>query len=323
MFIVTGANGFIGSALIWEFNLAGYTDILGVDPATLEERPEPLRNLRYSELIDHNELLDQLYQMDIPQAIFHMGACSSTTETRWDYLKKNNLEYSQKLFAYCAEMNIPFIYASSAAVYGDGCLGFDDRSSNTQFTPLNLYGKSKLDFDIWATRQVNTPNIWYGLRFFNVYGPNESHKNEQASVIFKAFQQISRDKKLQLFKSHNSDYKDGHQMRDFVYVKDVTHWILELYESSGCETGIYNMGSGQARTWLDLAQSTFHNMDLEPNIDWIETPEVIRKHYQYFTEANMTRWHSQGLSASQWSLEEGINDYIKNYLQTDQFYLRS
>ena len=322
MFIVTGANGFIGSALIWEFNRAGYTDIVGVDSTTLEDRSELLRDLKYSQFISHDEFLNQLHWIKRPQAVFHMGACSSTTETRWDYLKKNNLEYSQKLFSYCTGKDIPFIYASSAAVYGDGQLGFDDKSPNTQFTPLNFYGKSKLDFDIW-TQQMSPPSRWYGLRFFNVYGPNEYHKGEQTSVVFKAFNQISKDKRLKLFKSHNQEYRDGYQMRDFVYVKEITRWMLELYENSDCESGIYNVGSGQARTWLDLAQSVFYNMNQEPDIDWIETPTSIRQHYQYFTEANMTKWNSQELSSPQWSLEEGINDYIKNYLQTDQPYLRS
>ena len=323
MFIVTGANGFIGSVLIWELNQAGYTDIVGVDRIHSKDRTEPLRDLKYSQLINHDQWLNQLPHIQKPKAIFHIGACSSTTETRWDYLKKNNLEYSQKLFSYCAEKNIPFIYASSAAVYGNGKLGFDDKVPHTQFTPLNLYGKSKLDFDVWATKQTKVPHRWYGLRFFNVYGPNESHKGEQASVVFKAFQQISRDKKIRLFKSHDPNYKDGYQKRDFVYVKDITRWILELYKNSHCESGIYNMGSGQARPWLDLARSIFQNMNLELHIDWTDTPESIRRHYQYFTQANMTKWRQQRLSSSRWSLEEGINDYIKNYLQTDSPNLRS
>lgn len=317
MFIVTGANGFIGSALIWELNRFGYTDIVGVDSVFPEDRPGLLRDLRYSNFVSHNEL--QLHRIEKVQAVFHMGACSSTTEMRWDYLRENNIKYSQKLFSHCSENKIPFIYASSAAVYGDGKAGFDDRSPHNAFVPLNLYGKSKLDFDIWATRQVNSPPVWYGLRFFNVYGPNEYHKGDQASVVFKAFQQISENQRLRLFKSHNKNYQDGHQMRDFVYVKDIVCWVRELYENPGCESGIYNMGFGQARTWLDLARSVFFNMDLELHIDWIETPESIRPHYQYFTEANMTKWGS--LSSPRWSLEEGVKDYIKNYLQTDRPYL--
>jgi ADP-L-glycero-D-manno-heptose 6-epimerase len=211
-------------------------------------------------------------------------------------------------------MKIPMVNASSAACYGDGQKGFDDAGDSREFKPLNLYGWSKLNFDIWADRQTVTPPNWWNLRFFNVYGPNEYHKGDQASVVFKAFQQISEAGKLRLFKSHNPKYRDGEQLRDFVYVKDVTRWMVEIMNGRKVKSGVYNMGYGQARTWLDLAKNTFSNMGREMKIDWIEIPPNIRNQYQYFTEAKMDRLMAEGVSRPQWSLEKGIADYVNGYL---------
>jgi len=249
------------------------------------------------------------------EGVLHIGACSSTTETNEEYLRRNNIEYSQHLFEFCARKKKPLIYASSAATYGDGKLGFDDTHPASQFTPLNLYGWSKLKFDLWADQQTQTPPRWYGLRYFNVYGPNEYHKGDQASVVLKAHRQIRQTGKLKLFRSLNPMYADGEQLRDFVYIKDITRWMYELMNTSKAKSGIYNMGFGKARTWLDLARATFTSLNREAQIDWIDMPDNLKNQYQYFTEAKMDRWLAQGLSRPQWTLEEGVNDYVRNYLE--------
>jgi len=317
MWIITGATGFIGSALVWELNENGLTDLLLVDHISPDQRPGILKKRQYADFILANDLEKSLAEAKLSskiKGVLHMGACSTTTETDEDYLRRNNVEYSQMLFRFCTQNKIPYIYASSAATYGDGGLGFDDLSDSRQFKPLNLYGWSKLKFDIWAKEQKATPPHWYGLRFFNVYGPNEYHKGEQSSVVFKAFNQIRDTGKLKLFKSHNPDYKDGHQLRDFVYIKDITRWVREMMTAGGIDSGIYNMGFGQARTWVDLATQTFKNMNKPLQIDWIEIPPNIRNQYQYFTEAKMGHLMSQKISRPQWSLEKGVEDYVKNFL---------
>jgi ADP-L-glycero-D-manno-heptose 6-epimerase len=251
-----------------------------------------------------------------------MGACSSTTETDEEYLKKNNTEYTKTLFQYCSHHEIPFIYASSASVYGDGALGFDDKTPTENYHPMHGYGRSKAEADIWVSRQQRTPPVWYGLRFFNVYGPNEYHKGSMCSVVFKAYHQIRETGRLKLFRSLNPKYKDGEQMRDFIYVKEVTRWMIELFQEQKAKSGAYNMGYGQARTWLDLAKAVFKSLRMPEDIDWIDLPDNLKNQYQYFTEAKMSHFLDQGMSRPQWSLEQGVEDYILNYLSKEDPLLR-
>ena len=321
MIVVTGANGFIGSAFVAELNRNGHKDILCVDPVSIKDRPNNLSKLDYADLITETEFIS-LLEVDPNKIdfIFHMGACSSTTETNKEYLQKNNTRYSQKLFEFCTANNVNLIYASSGAVYGDGKQGFDDNIDPSLLSPLNLYGWSKSEFDVWALKQKNTPQNWYGLRFFNVYGPNEYHKGPMKSLVCKAFSQINHTGAIQLFRSHNPDYKDGMQLRDFVYIKDITRWMYELYKNKSVTSGVYNMGYGQARTWLDLVTPIFSSLKKDIQIDWIDIPENIRDQYQYFTEAKITKLLSQGLPPPQWDVKQGVTDYIENYLLKDDPY---
>lgn len=315
MILVTGANGFIGSVLVKDLNNKGHNELLLSDYIGLQERPELLENAKYSKFIDPDELIASLDEYKELEGVFHMGACSSTTETNWDYLEKVNLNYSKTLFQFCSQHNIPFYYASSAAVYGAGEHGFDDVVDPRVYKSLNLYGKSKLEFDIWALQQEVQPQYWYGFRFFNVFGPNEYFKGPMASLVYKAFHQIKETGELKLFKSHNDNYAHGEQLRDFVYVKDISRWCIEYFENRRTKPGIYNMGYGRSRTWLDLANATFSALELDPKINWIDIPENIREQYQYFTEANMEKHISRGLSRPEWSLEKAVKDYVKNYLE--------
>ncbi len=321
MIIVTGANGFIGSALVWELNQAGREDVVCVDTVLLKERDDLLKNRRYHQFLGKDQIWSFLQSSEAiksVEAILHMGACSSTTETNVAFLNENNVEYTRRLWKWCTDYRKPYIYASSAAVYGDGSRGFDDALPTSTFTPLNPYGESKAAFDRWAELQTETPPLWLGLRFFNVFGPNEYHKGFMASVPFKAYGQIRDTGRLSLFRSHNPDYQDGKQMRDFVYVKDITRWMVELMKRRDCRSGIYNMGFGKARTWLDLANAVFKTMEREPAIDWIDVPMEMRPRYQYFTEAKMDRLLALGVSSPQWPLEKAIDDYVRNYLSTPQ-----
>ncbi|MEK2646955.1 ADP-glyceromanno-heptose 6-epimerase [Bdellovibrio sp. BCCA] len=318
MIIVTGANGFIGSVMVWELNQRGHTDIVAVDSVGLSER-----NLLSKRKISQFLLKDELWAfLNTDKAkkevtwIIHMGACSSTTETNKEFLWENNTYYTQRIFEWCAEYKKDMIYASSAATYGAGELGFDDTTDPEKLRPLNLYGESKVLFDRWALKQTKTPPHWYGLKFFNVFGPNEYHKEAMSSVAFKAYNQIKANGSLGLFKSADPKYKDGEFMRDFVYVKDVTGWMAELMEKKPTN-GIYNMGFGKPRTWLDLASSVFSAMSKEMKINWLEMPENIRGQYQYFTEAKTDKWSAAGMSAAKWPLEKAVADYVQNYLSKD------
>lgn len=317
MIIVTGANGFIGSVMVWELNQKGLTDIVCVDSVDLKTR-DVLKHRKYSKFLLKDELwpfLDSKEAQEKVTWIIHMGACSSTTETNKEFLWENNTYYTQRIFEWCAKFKKDLIYASSAATYGAGERGFDDQTDPELLKPLNLYGESKVLFDRWALKQPQnqTPPHWYGLKFFNVYGPNEYHKDFMASVAFKAFNQIKDQSTLGLFKSANPKYKDGEFMRDFVYVKDVTGWMWELMEKKPVN-GVYNMGFGKPRTWLDLANAVFSALGKPLKINWLEMPENVRGQYQYYTEAKTEKWLNSGMSAAKWPLEKAVDDYVKNYL---------
>jgi ADP-L-glycero-D-manno-heptose 6-epimerase len=315
MIIVTGANGFIGSVMVWELNRKGITDIVCVDSIGRDVR-NVLKHRKYSQFLLKNELwpfLQTKEAMEKVTWIIHMGACSTTTETNKEFLWENNTEYTQRIFEWCTKNRKGLIYASSAATYGAGENGFDDQTDPEILRPLNLYGESKVAFDRWALKQTATPPHWYGLKFFNVFGPNEYHKGDMASVVYKAYHQIKDTEALGLFKSANPDYKDGEFLRDFVYVKDITAWMMELIEKMP-KNGIYNMGFGKSRSWLDLAKSVFAALGKPLKIKWLEMPENIRVQYQYFTEAKTAKWLAAGMSPAKWPLEKAVQDYVQNHL---------
>ncbi len=317
MIVITGANGFIGSALVWAFNQSGKNDIITVD---IHNCPGKNLNKRCYEIyVNHEEFIKNAQFAKI-EAIYHMGACTLTGETDWSYLKEMNLDYTQNLFIKCAEHNVRFFYASSSAVYGAGEQGYSDMLDSEKLRPLSLYGLSKVMMDRWAVKQLKVPPQWVGLRLFNVYGPNEYHNGDSVSLIYKAHLQIVKGEPLKLFKSHDPKYRDGEQSRDFVYIKEVTHWLLELLDRPEVN-GILNMGFGQSRTWKDLAKIIFDIEGVDLNIEWIDMPLDIRKHYQSYTQSEMTKFSSLCLSSPQWPLERGIKDYILNHLEEEDMYL--
>jgi ADP-L-glycero-D-manno-heptose 6-epimerase len=315
MIVVTGAAGFIASYLVGHLNSIGFTDLILVDDFSRPDKESNTSDKKYLQKIDRSEFPNWLAttteKIDI---VFHLGARTDTTEMSVQIFNELNLHYSQKIWEICTEKQIPLVYASSAATYGLGEFGYnDDHAIIPNLKPLNPYGESKNDFDIWVLKQSTTPPFWAGLKFFNVYGPNEYHKGRMASVIFHTFKQIQLNGQMKLFRSHNPNYTDGGQLRDFVYVKDVAS-VCEYLMIEKPSSGIYNLGSGKARTFLDLASLTFKALDLEPKIDFIDTPIDIRNKYQYFTEANMQKMIDSGYKKPFHTLEEGIADYVKNYL---------
>jgi len=325
MIIVTGGAGFIGSVMVKLLNDKGHSDIIIVDHLGVDGKPwENFEGLKFSEKISANDFIkpEVLGRFKDASAIYHMGACSSTTEMNVEYLTKNNVEYSQSLFNFCAENQIPYIYASSAATYGDGELGYDDdHEKSAGLKPLNPYGQSKQDFDQWALKQEQTPPQWFGLKFFNVYGPQEYHKGSMKSVVYQAFQQIKDKGFVRLFKSHKEGYADGEQLRDFVYVKDVARAMYELSRvKDSNHNGLYNIGTGQARSFKDLVIATFKALGLEPKIEYFDMPEHLQKQYQYYTQANMQKLNSLLPDFKFSSLEEGVTDYVLKHLNTDNPY---
>ena len=315
MIVVTGAAGFIASYLVGHLNSLGFNDLILVDDFSRPDKEANTATKIFSEKIDRSEfpnwLASTTEKIDI---VFHLGARTDTTEMSVEIFNKLNLHYSQEIWGICTNKQIPLVYASSAATYGLGEFGYnDDHAIITRLKPLNPYGESKNDFDSWVLEQTSTPPFWAGLKFFNVYGPNEYHKGRMASVIFHSFNQIKSNGQMKLFRSHNPNYTDGGQLRDFVYVKDVAS-VCEYLMIEKPNSGIYNLGSGKARTFLDLVSLTFKALQLEPLIDFIDTPLDIRDKYQYFTEANMHKLINSGYKKQFYTLEEGVEDYVKNYL---------
>lgn len=315
MIIVTGAAGFIGSALVGELLRQGWQDIVAVDDFSRSDKAPNLEGKKLTARIHRNEFLGWLDANEkLVQFIFHLGARTDTTEFDKAVFDELNVRYSQEVWKRCVRYAIPLVYASSGATYGAGELGYaDDEALPFKLKPLNPYGESKNEFDKWALVQEQKPYFWAGLKFFNVYGPNEYHKGRMASVVFHAFNQIQAGGSMRLFRSHRPDYQDGEQLRDFVYVKDVCKVCLFLMEHRK-NSGLFNLGSGKARSFLDLARATFKAMGVPENITFIDTPADIRDKYQYFTEARMEKLRSIGYDQPFHTLEEGVSDYVGNYL---------
>ncbi len=320
MIIVTGGAGFIGSAIVWKLNEMGIEDIIIVDHLGESEKWKNLVGLKYLDIFHKDEFLEIInenslgYEID---TIFHLGACSATTEKDADYLLYNNFKYTKTLAEFSLENNVRFIYASSAATYGDGENGYEDNEEKLDLLkPLNMYGYSKHMFDLWV-QKVNIADKIVGIKYFNVFGPNEYHKGDMRSIVHKAFGQIKETGKVKLFKSYNENFEDGKQMRDFIYIKDAVDMTLHFYLYKD-KNGLFNVGTGKARTWVDLVSSIFIAMDLEPNIEFIEMPEILRGKYQYFTEAKIEKIKNAGFKKEITSLENAVEDYVKNYLMKEK-----
>jgi ADP-L-glycero-D-manno-heptose 6-epimerase len=335
--IITGAYGFIGSCMVSYLNKQGFENLILVDAFEDDEKELNLLHKAYAAKVERDNLFDWLLK-EKPEVdfVFHLGARTDTTEFDYSIHQKLNVEYSQSIWNYCTINNIPLVYASSAATYGEGELGYDDNHEIVeQLLPLNPYGISKNEFDKWVLHQKDHPPFWAGLKFFNVYGPNEYHKARMASVIFHSFNQIKQNGKVKLFKSHKTGFEDGEQLRDFVYVKDVIavcFWLMEQWTTdngqrtandsrqSSLVNGLYNLGTGTARSFNDLVNATFAGLDLQPAIEYIDMPEDIRDKYQYFTEAKMEKLSAAGYLNEFYSLEKGVDDYVRNYLNKNLFY---
>ncbi|MFZ9662131.1 MAG: ADP-glyceromanno-heptose 6-epimerase, partial [Chitinophagaceae bacterium] len=318
--VVTGAAGFIGSCMVSFLNSRGFENLILVDDFSRNDKKENLGGKKFVEKIERTEFFLWL-QTNNPDvhAIIHLGARTDTTEFDYSIHEELNVQYSKNIWNYCCEKQIPLVYASSAATYGSGSKGYEDSHTLPyELEPLNPYGISKNEFDKWALKQTQAPPQWYGLKFFNVYGPNEYHKGRMASVVFHSFNQIIKNGSVNLFKSHRADFKDGQQLRDFIYVKDVIavcFWFLENQATSG----LYNLGTGKARSFEDLVNATFAAMNKLPEIHFINMPEDIRDKYQYFTEANMNKLKSAGYMQPFTPLEDGIRDYVTQYLLPNKF----
>ena len=337
MIVVTGGAGFIGSALISKLNSRGVTDILVVDELSKDEisrtgnsdsgfgeKWKNLHNLSFSDYVEKNDFLEMVLKGEVQptiKAVLHMGACSDTTETDASYLNKNNYEYTRHLAKWTTDSGIRFIYASSAATYGDGSAGFrDDEEKINELKPLNLYGKSKQLFDLWARKTGLLKKI-VGLKYFNIYGPNEYHKGHMRSFVVKAYEQISDKGGVNLFKSYKSEYKDGEQQRDFLYIKDAVDMTLFFLDNPKT-AGLFNIGSGKSRTWNDLVKAVFAAMNKEPNIEYIEMPDSIRNQYQYFTQADISKLRKAAYDMEITPLEDAVKDYVQNYLQKGGYLIK-
>jgi ADP-L-glycero-D-manno-heptose 6-epimerase len=321
MIIVTGAAGFIGSCLVSKLNDLGQTNLILVDDFSNSEKNKNLAGKQFSAQVERNIFVDWLKEnASIISEVYHIGARTDTTEFDVAIFDELNLNYSKDLWRVCAEYKIPLVYASSAATYGMGEFGFiDSHEVVEKLAPLNPYGNSKNNFDKWALKQEAQPPFWTGFKFFNVYGPNEFHKSRMASVIFHAVKQINETGGMKLFRSHNPEYKDGEQLRDFVYVKDVVEVLVFMMREKK-ENGLYNLGSGKARSFKALVNATFKALGKESAISYIDTPEDIRDKYQYFTEANMTKLKLAGYSKSFTDLESGVKNYVQHYLNDKSYY---
>lgn len=319
--VITGAAGFIGSCLTGFLNEKGFANLILVDEFIRTDKIPNLEGKKFIAKVERESFFDWLH-VNKPAIgfVFHIGARTDTTEFNYAIHQHLNVEYSEKIWNYCTIQNIPLIYASSAATYGAGEFGYnDDHTLFSKLKPLNAYGVSKNEFDKWVLHQKDHPPFWAGLKFFNVYGPNEYHKGRMASVIWHSFNQIGKDGQVKLFRSHHPDFQDGQQLRDFVYVKDVLnvcYWLMENQPASA----IYNLGTGKARSFEDLVKSTFAGIDKPANIIYVDMPEDIREKYQYFTEANMTKLRNAGYRNEFFPLEKGVRDYVKNYLANGKYY---
>lgn len=321
MKVLTGVAGFIGSSMLTRLNQAGIKDIVIVDDFSKAERKANYENKQYAKAIDREEFLEwfKVHAKEV-DFVIHLGARSATTETDWNLLLKLNLDYSKTLWSICATNNIPLIYASSAATYGNGEFGYDDDLDKiTRLQPLNLYGKSKQEFDLWQLKQTERPPFWAGLKFFNVYGPNEYHKSRMASVVMHAYNQIMVSNEANLFKSYKEGVKDGEQLRDFVYVKDVVEVIYFLMVNKP-KSDIYNVGTGKARSFYDLVKSIFIALNKEVNINFIPMPEDIRQKYQYYTCANIDKLRKAGYNKEFSTVEEGVKEYVLDYLNGHKYF---
>jgi ADP-L-glycero-D-manno-heptose 6-epimerase len=345
--IVTGAAGFIGSYMVGYLNRKGFNNIIIVDEFSSLEKKSNYRNKTIADFVERGRFIEWIYHEPFKiDFVFHLGARTDTTEFDYSIHEKWNVEYSKSVWTYCTEKNVPLIYASSAATYGGGEMGYkDDHEIVSQLKPLNPYGVSKNEFDKWALEQETQPPFWAGLKFFNVYGPNEYHKGRMASVMFHSYNQIKETGKVKLFRSHKPEYKDGEQLRDFIHVDDVAaimFWMMETVNGqwsmvngqlpkeltshsrtlsgSHLTNGLYNVGTGQARTFKDLVTAIFNSLNLQPEIEFIDTPEDIREKYQYFTEADMNKLRSAGYDKKFFTLEEGVGGYVKDFLLSHKYY---